>query len=175
MPLKTDFEESELRSAVSNFATGVTVVTGRDKLGRPRAITISTFASVSLNPPLILYCLGKSAFSFDVFLKAKAFAVNILSADQQELSDRFAREAEDSFPDLRITELATGSPVLAGCVAVLDCDTEAIHEAGDHLIVIGHVRALNLLREPEPLIYFRSKYGDLKPRSVLQTRERIFR
>ena len=148
---------------MSRFATGVTVVTGRDEALRPRAITVSAFTSVSLDPPLILYCLGKTAFNFDVFADAKAFAVNILSADQQALSDRFAREAEDDFPDLPAAELATGSPVLRGCLAVLDCETQAIHEAGDHLIVVGRVRALDMPPEAEPLIYFRSRYRQLKP------------
>jgi flavin reductase (DIM6/NTAB) family NADH-FMN oxidoreductase RutF len=159
---RTCIDEAELRYAMSQFASGITVVTGRDKERRPRAITVSAFASVSLEPPLVLYCLGKTAFNFDVFAKAEAFAVNVLSADQQALSDRFARETEDDFPDLPVTELATGSPVLAGCLAVLDCQTEAIHEAGDHLIVVGRVRALDVPRESEPLMYFRRGYCRLK-------------
>ena len=163
MRWRTCVNEAELRFVLSQFATGITVVTGRDEERRPRAITVNAFASVSLDPPLILYCLGKSAFNFDVFANAKAFAVNVLSADQQALSDRFAREAEDDLPDLRITGLATGSPVLAGCLAVLDCETEAIHEAGDHLIVVGRVQALDVPRESEPLMYFRSRYRRLKP------------
>ena len=142
---------AELRAVLGRFATGITVVTGRDERGRPRAITVNAFSAVSLDPPLILYCLGKSAFHFETFANAKAFAVNILSADQQSLSDRFAREAEDDFPDLPVSGLATGSPVLAGCLAVLDCETEAIHDAGDHLIIVGRVRALDVPREADPL------------------------
>ena len=159
---RTCVDEAELRLVLSKFATGITVVTGRDEELRPRAITVNAFTAVSIDPPLILYCLGKAAFNFDVFAEAEAFAVNVLSADQQALSDRFAREAEDDFPDLPVTELATGSPVLAGCIAVLDCETEAIHEAGDHLIVVGRVRALDVPRESEPLVYFRRGYCRLK-------------
>ena len=160
---RTCVDEAELRLVLSRFATGITVVTGRDEELRPRAITVNAFTAVSIDPPLILYCLGKSAFNFDVFANAKAFAVNILSADQQALSDRFAREAEDDLADLRVTELATGSPVLAGCLAALDCETEAIHQAGDHLIVVGRVSALDVPREAPPLMYFRSRYRRLKP------------
>ena len=155
--------ESEFRRVLSQFATGITVITGRDEEQRPRAITVNTFASVSLDPPLILYCVGKKAFNFDVFANAKAFAVNILSEDERALSERFAREADDDISDLRVTELATGSPILSDCLAALDCETDAIHKAGDHLIVIGRVRALNLPREAEPLIYFRRRYRRLKP------------
>lgn len=159
----TGLDEAGLRLVLSHFATGITVVTGRDEDGRQRAVTVNAFTSVSLEPPLILYCLGRSAFNFDVFANAKAFAVNILSADQQALSDRFARESEDDFSDLAVTELATGVPALAGSLAVLDCETEAIQEAGDHLIVIGRVKALDMPREAEPLIYFRSRYRRLTP------------
>ena len=155
--------QSDLRSVLSHFATGIAVVTRRDDARRPHAITVNAFTSVSLDPPLILYCLGKSAFNFDVFAKPKAFAVNILSADDEALSDRFACEDEDGFPDLDVSELATGSPILAGCLAVLDCETEAIYEAGDHLIIVGRVKALDLRSESEPLIYFRSCYRRLRP------------
>lgn len=160
---RTCVDESEFRFVLSQFATGITVVTARDEEQRPRAITVNAFASVSLDPPLILYCLGKSAFNFDVFANAKAFAVNILSADERALSERFAREADDDISDLRVTELVTGSPVLVECLAALDCETEAIHKAGDHLIVIGRVKALDLPREAEPLIYFGRRYRRLNP------------
>ena len=159
----TSVDEAEFRFVLSHFATGITVVTGRDAMQRPRAITVNAFTSLSLDPPLVLYCLDRSAFHFDVFAKAKAFAVNIMNEEQQALSDRFTREVEDEFPDLDVVELATGSPVLKGCLAALDCETEDLHEAGDHLIVIGRVRALDVPRDAEPLIYFRSRYRRLKP------------
>jgi len=155
--------EADLRLAFSRFATGITLVTARDGERQPHAITVNSFTSVSLDPPLVLYCLGKSAFRFDVFSQAEAFAVNVLSADAQALSDRFAREAEDNFQGLEVTELATGSPVLAGCLAVLDCEREAMHGAGDHLIIVGRIKALDLPLEAEPLVYFRSRYRRLMP------------
>lgn len=159
---KSCVDETDLRFVLGHFATGITVVTGRGEDRRPCAITVNAFTSLSLDPPLILYCLDRSAFHFDVFSNAKAFAVNILSEDQQVLSERFASEADDDFPDLPVTELATGSPVLVGCLAALDCQTYAIHEAGDHLIVVGHVRALKKPHEAQPLTYFRGRYRRLK-------------
>ena len=159
---ETGVDQADLRRVLGRFATGITVVTARDQDGRPRAITVNAFTSVSLDPPLILYCLGKFAFSFDVFANAAAFAVNILGADQQPLSDRFARRAEDDLADLSLRELATGSPVLTGSLAVLDCQMEARHDAGDHLIVVGRVRALDVSSGSEPLVYFGSRYRRLE-------------
>ena len=158
----TGVDRAKLRSVLSNFATGITVVTGRDQMRRPRAITVNAFTSLSLDPPLVLYCLDRSAFHFDVFSKANAFAVNILAADQQALSDRFAREAEDDFADWDTVTLTTGSPILTGCLANLDCETEALHEFGDHVIVIGRVTGLNVTGPTEPLVYFRGGYRRLQ-------------
>ena len=157
------FDETGLRRALGHFATGITVVTTRDHQRRPRAITVSAFSSLSLDPPLVLFCLGRSAFHFKVFADAKAFAINVLSADQEALSARFAREAEDAFADLAVTELATGSPILKQCPAALDCETEAIHEAGDHLIIVGRVTAIDRPGGSDPLIYYRGAYRGLRP------------
>lgn len=160
---KVCVDGEDLRFVLSHFATGITVVTGRDEERRPHAVTVNSFTSVSLDPPLILYCLDKCAFNFRVFANVGAFAVNILSEAQQVLSDRFARMAEDDLSDLPVTELVTGSPVLVGCLAALDCQTYAIHEAGDHLIVVGHVRAIKEPHEAPPLLYFRGRYHRVKP------------
>ena len=160
--LRTGVDEVELRGVLSRFATGITVVTGRDGEGRARGITVNAFTSLSLDPPLVLYCLDRSAFHFDVFSGAKAFAVNILAADQQALSERFACEAEDDFLDLGTIELTTGCPILADCLAALDCETEALHEAGDHLVVIGRVTGLKAQTAAEPLLYYRGGYRRLR-------------
>ena len=164
---ETAIDEAEFRRALSRFASGVTVVTGRDRQGRARAITVSAFTSVSLAPPLILYCLGKSAYHFEAFAGAEAFAVNLLSLEQEALSNRFAREADDDLADVTLGTLVTGSPVLADCLATLDCETAAVHEAGDHLIMVGRVLALSVPADDqdgsEPLVYFRSGYRRLRP------------
>ena len=160
---ETGVDHHAFRDALSRFATGVVIVTARDRDGRRCAITVNAFTSVSLDPPLVLFCLGKSAFKFGVFAEAGAFAINMLGADQENLSDRFAREADDDFSDLPVDSLATGCPVLSGCLAALDCETEARHEAGDHLLVIGRVTALDIRSDGCPLIYFKSRYAKLKP------------
>ncbi|MGI9507961.1 MAG: flavin reductase family protein, partial [Geminicoccaceae bacterium] len=157
-------DEAAFRAALSRFATGVVIVTTRDRMGQPSAITVNAFSSVSLDPPLVLFCLGKSAFNFDTFAGADAFAVNMLGSDQQTLSNRFARKAEDQFSDLQIGDLTTGSPILTGCLAVLDCETEMRHEAGDHLIIVGRVVAIDTATDDSPLLYFDSRYAELKPR-----------
>lgn len=161
---ETNVDDAELRLVLSRFATGVVIVTARTGEGQRRAVTVNAFTSVSLDPPLVLFCLGKAAFNFDVFAHTDAFAINILSSDQQALSDRFAREAEDQFPDLALGGLATGSPVLSGCLGTLDCMTETRHDAGDHLIIVGRVAAVDVRSGGRPLLYFGSRYEELKPR-----------
>jgi flavin reductase (DIM6/NTAB) family NADH-FMN oxidoreductase RutF len=163
LPAETGVSEEDFRLALSRFATGVAVVTTRNGKGDTFAKTINAFTSVSLDPPLILFCLGKSASNYATFAEADAFAINFLSADQQALSDRFAREAEDHFRDLQTSRLMTESPILPGCLGALDCTTETRHEVGDHLIIIGRVCAVDVSADRQPLIYFGSRYGELKP------------
>ena len=158
--------KTEFRKALSCFATGIAILTTRDDRDRSCAMTVNTLTSVSLDPPLILYCLGKSAFHFDAFSRAEAFAINMLRNDQQALSDRFAREQDDDLADLRITSLVTGSPILADHLTVLDCTTHARHEAGDHIIVLGQVRAIKNAPKADPLLYFKSQYRSLRPSAV---------
>ena len=155
---------SAFRQALGRFATGVIVVTTRDRATGPRAITVNAFSSVSLDPPLVLFCLGKSAFHFDIFAEARSFAVNILGADQQALSNRFASEVDDDLADLSCKSLLTDSPILPGCLAALDCTTETQHHAGDHLIVVGRVVAIKATEASgEPLLYFESGYREIRP------------
>lgn len=163
MTSDTFLDEAAFRRALGRFATGIAVVTTRREDGRVYAMTINAFSSVSLDPPLILFCLGRSAFHFDAFAEAEAFAINILRAEQRALSDRCAREAEDDLADLTLRSLVTGSPVLPGCLVTLDCCTEAHHDAGDHVIVVGRVSAIEEDGTGAPLIYFGSRYRRLKP------------
>ena len=163
MVAQFSINERDFRNSLSRFATGVAIISALDAANRPCAMTVSSFTSVSLDPPLVLYCLGKSAFHFGVFAEAQSFAINVLSADQKSFSDRFAREAEDHLTDLSTTKLLTGSPILPGCLAALDCKTETHHDAGDHLIVIGRVQAIDGGVNGEPLIYFESGYRSLRP------------
>ena len=155
--------EAEFRALLSRFATGISVITCRTAAGSPRAITVNAFTSVSLAPPLVLYCLGKTAYHFEAFARADSFAINLLSEAQQPLSDRFAREADDSLADLDYRISGSGDPILPESLGVLDCATYARHEAGDHLIMIGCVVAVQSGEEQDPLVYFRSSYRGLRP------------
>ena len=156
------FGAVDLRAVLGAFATGVTVATTLNSAGERRAITISAFSSVSLDPPLVLICVDKAAFHFDSFAGAEAFAVNILAAEQGALSDRFAREVDDGFEDLGAEALVTGCPVFPDALAALDCALEATHEAGDHVILVGRVAALKAPRTADPLLYFRGGYAGLR-------------
>lgn len=155
--------KERFREALGRFATGVVIITTRNHAGHKRAITVNAFTSVSMEPPLVLYCLGKSAFLFDVFAEARSFAINVLGADQQGLSNRFAQEAEDDLADLSTRSLLTGNPILPGCLTALDCTTEMHHHAGDHLIIIGRICAIDEITSGSPLVYFESCYRGLRP------------
>ncbi len=155
-------EPAELRSVLGAFATGITVVTTTNSKGEARAITVNSFTSVSLDPPLVLFCLDKAAFNYECFARAQEFAVNLLAADQEELSNRFAGEVEDGCEGLGIYPLETGSPVFPEILAAIDCRRHATHEAGDHLIIIGRVVQVKAPRDADPLLYFRGRYARLR-------------
>lgn len=158
-----DFDSREFRSALGCFATGIAVITAQPDDGHPVGVTVNSFSSVSLHPPLILYCLGKASQSFEALAIAPCFAVNVLAEDQKELSVRFSRSAlQDRFSGLSLTTGVTGAPILGGCLATLDCTREAVHDAGDHIVVVGRVRGLTS-RDGRPLLYYRGAYAELAP------------
>ncbi|NYZ14904.1 flavin reductase family protein [Azospirillum sp. RWY-5-1] len=156
-----DFDSREFRSALGCFATGIAVITAVSADGHAVGVTVNSFSSVSLDPPLVLYCLGKAAQSFDALASADSFAVNVLAEDQKELSVRFSRSAlQDRFAGLSVTTGVTGAPILDGCLATLDCTREAMHDAGDHIIIVGRVQGLTS-RDGRPLLYYRGAYAEL--------------
>lgn len=152
-------DRDSLRAALGSFATGIAVVTSVDDGGTPVGLTVNSFSSVSMTPPLVLFCLDRGAFSLPTFLQAEHFAVNILEREQAGLSRLFARPLADKWAGLRWTAGAGGVPLLPGCVAWLECGRHAVHEGGDHLILIGEV--LRARSEPgrEALLYKRGRYG----------------
>ena len=157
------FNSFAFRRAMSNFATGVAVVTTSDPSGANQGITVNSFSSVSLDPPLILFCLDKAAMSFDCFQQADGFAVNVLTKQQHALSVRFARASTDKWDGVAFDLLPGGLPILRGCLVSLVCRREALYDGGDHAIVIGRVEELHGDREEEPLVYFRSSYRTIGP------------
>ena len=128
-----------LRGALGMFVTGVTIVTKIDTEGRPRGLTANSFTSVSLDPPLVLACIARGSASYDTFQGPGGFAINVLSDAQRELSDLFASKSPDKFAGLDYRLGIGGAPVIDASLAWLDCETERIVEAGDHIILIGRV------------------------------------
>ncbi len=149
------------RRVCGAFATGVAVatVTGRD--GKPHGLTVNSFTSVSLHPPLVLVCIGHKAATHGPFSTAGAFAVNILDESQRELSERFASSHPARFEGLRWSAGQTGAPVLEDALGVLECETWRKLDAGDHTVFLGLVKAVRV-REGRPLVYFGSAYRRLE-------------
>jgi len=154
---RTEIEVDEFRRALSCFATGVTIVTALDAKGEKVGITVSSFNSVSLEPPLILWSVGVDSMSYDVFTSAKYFAVHVLALDQEELSDRFAQSGNNKFATLDCSEGIHGVPILPEFAACLECSTEHIYPGGDHKIIVGRVHRCED-RERDPLIIHRSRF-----------------
>lgn len=157
-------DASEFRRIMGHFATGVTVVSSRDiEQHAPCALTVNAVASVAVEPMLVLVCIEHAADSHDCIIESGVFSINILAADQERLSRRFATwEAERKFEGIAYRAEATGAPVLDGVLAWLDCRIRATHPGGDHTIVVGEVEAGDA-RSGSPLIYFRSGYTQLNP------------
>jgi flavin reductase (DIM6/NTAB) family NADH-FMN oxidoreductase RutF len=149
---------TELRRALGSFATGVAVATTLDSQGIPKGFTANSFASVSLNPPLVLVCVDKAAGGYPAFASATHFGINILSEGQQHVSRTFASKSADKFADTRWMSGITGSPIFPDSIAWLDCELHNRVEAGDHLIVIGGVRSFGYSPAQQPLGYHRGSY-----------------
>jgi len=146
-----------LRHALGHFATGVAVVTTRTASGKLEGLTANSFSSVSLDPPLVLWCLRRDAASAPSFAAAGAFAVNVLGAHQHALSRHFATPTHDKFAGLRHSSGLHGCPLLDDSLAQFECRTENAVEAGDHVIFIGRVLRL-AFRDGEPLIFSAGRY-----------------
>ena len=136
---ESQFDGRDLRRAFGNFATGVTIVTTLDAQGNPCGFTANSFTSVSIDPPLLLVSIARSAYGCDVFTGSSGFAVNILARNQRELSNRFASAGADKFAGLDWHGEVSGSPVIDGVVAWFDCGHHEQVDAGDHIILIGRV------------------------------------
>jgi flavin-dependent trigonelline monooxygenase, reductase component len=153
------FDQKLYRSALGSFATGVTIVTTKDSAGTGHGLTVNSFTSVSLDPALVLWCLGNKSDSYDLFSKTDHYAVNVLAAGQTDLAMRFAGKGDQQFAVGEAISLATGAPVLAEAIAVFDCKVVQRIEAGDHLILIGETQAFET-RPETGLAYFRGQFGD---------------
>jgi flavin reductase (DIM6/NTAB) family NADH-FMN oxidoreductase RutF len=151
---------TEFRTALRCFAAGVTIVTTRDRQGRPQGLTASAFTSVSLDPPLVLVCVDHSATAHPDFRTRGWFAVNVLRREQEALSRRFALSGEDKFQGVPWHDGEAGLPLLDGALATLECRIVEAHEAGDHTIFIGQVETASVVGG-RPLVYFHGAYHSL--------------
>lgn len=145
------------RDVLGQYASGVTVVT-TVRHGVPIGMTCQSFTSVSLDPPLVAFLPMKTSRAFAAIRHSRRFCVNFLSADQSELSNRFASLAEDKFADVDWEPTEHGTPRLAGTAGWVDCSVHAVHEAGDHYLVIGRVDALGRGETSQPLLFHQGKY-----------------
>src|SRR5213079_3737442 len=160
------FNTRELRSALGSFATGVTIITTRDRDGTPHGMTANSFSSVSLNPPLVLWSSSLYAQSLPPLQESPHFCVNILAYDQIELSNKFAKQADDKFIDVDHIIPESGAPVITGAAAHFECRNEFRHYGGDHIIFIGHVERFAYTDKPT-LMFCRGQY--IRGEPILQS------
>jgi flavin reductase (DIM6/NTAB) family NADH-FMN oxidoreductase RutF len=154
-------DPSDFKAVLGRWATGVAVVTTRGADGTQIGLTVNSFASVSLDPPLVLFSIGRDAGSFEAFGKVGCFAVNLLRQDQTEVSNRFADPEGERFAVDPTEQWVTGAPILTDALAALDCEIHARHDGGDHVIIVGRVRKLKVLNDGHPLGYWLGGYRAL--------------
>ena len=150
-----------LRDALGCFATGVTVVTCLNDAGEPAGITVNSFTSVSLDPPLLLVCLYKEAASAQALISASNFAINVLQTQQQPASITFSTRVEDRFGCTPWSTGEAGAPILRDSLGVFECENYAVYDGGDHHILVGRVVKASFDASLDPLLYFRGRYRRL--------------
>jgi flavin reductase (DIM6/NTAB) family NADH-FMN oxidoreductase RutF len=153
-------EKNELRRVMGHFATGVTVITTLRKSGELHGLTANAFTSVSLVPPLVLVCVDKKADSYPCFDESKVFTVNILAADQEAISRRFAVSGGEKFQGIAYRDGANGAPILEGSLGYIECRVTTAIDGGDHTIYLGEVEQAET-REAKPLLFFRGGYREI--------------
>jgi flavin reductase (DIM6/NTAB) family NADH-FMN oxidoreductase RutF len=149
------------RRALGQFATGVAVITAQGADGRAIGLTMSSFNSVSVDPPLVLFSIDRKSFSLGAMTDAGGYAVNILGRDQEHLSNQFARSLADKWAAVEHTIGHMAAPLLAGAIAHFECVPYAQYDGGDHVIFVGRVVRFSAYPENEPLIFFRGAYRSL--------------
>ncbi|WP_433429293.1 flavin reductase family protein [Nonomuraea sp. CA-141351] len=166
--IETIIDPLALRTVLGRFATGIVVITAGGPGGRPIGMTVNSFSSVSMNPPLILYCINRSSQLHPTLISAERFAVNVLTESQRNVSRQFARPGFDRFGAMSASSGSRGIPVLRESLAVIECVTDRVVRAGDHDIVLGQVLSAETTAHavPEPLIYFGGAYRSLAKNSA---------
>jgi flavin reductase (DIM6/NTAB) family NADH-FMN oxidoreductase RutF len=158
---RTGHDPRTLRDALGCFATGVTVVTCLNEVGEPAGLTVNSFTSVSLDPPLLLVCLAKQAASAAALTATAHFAINVLQTGQQPASIRFSTRDQDRFGATPWSSGEAGAPILADSLGVFECERFAVYDGGDHHILVGRVAKASFDASLDPLLYFRGRYRRL--------------
>jgi len=162
------------RQVLGHFCTGVTVITGADD-GRPAGFACQAFAALSLTPPLVLFCPSRTSRTWPAIAASGLFCVNVLSAGQQPIARRFGVSGDDKFAGLDWSPSPAGAPVLTGALTWAECAVAAVHEAGDHYLVVGRVTELGPCQPGRPLLFYRGRYAaidagsDASPPEVVDT------
>jgi flavin reductase (DIM6/NTAB) family NADH-FMN oxidoreductase RutF len=154
------FDTKAFRQALGAFPTGVAVVTATAE-SEPVGITVNSFASVSLDPPLVLWCLKKDSIRYRAFMEAEGFTISVLGTEHESVSSRLARQGEHKLHGMALLETELGPPALADSLAVFECAREAVHDGGDHSILVGRVLRFARREAGAPLVYYRGRYGAL--------------
>lgn len=152
-------DSKQFRAVLGHFATGITVITAMDG-EEPVGLAVNSFTSVSLDPPLVLFCAAKSSSTWPRIERAGHFTVNVLDEEQEDVSRLFATSGTDRFGQIG-WRVGTQGPILDDVHAFLDCTLEVVHEAGDHWIVVGRVVDLGLAADAGPLVFYQGRYGRL--------------
>ncbi len=150
----------ELRNVLGHFVTGVTVITTKDKAGKPFGLTANAFSSLSLSPPLVLICVDKAVDCYACFEQSKVFVVNFLNEEQEQLSTRFATKGIEKFTGVACHVGSCGAPLLDGALGYLECKVVNAYEGGDHTIYVGEIQTATASGD-RPLLFFKGKYYHL--------------
>jgi flavin reductase (DIM6/NTAB) family NADH-FMN oxidoreductase RutF len=153
-----NFDTRAFRTALGCFPTGVAVVTAESRDLHPKGITVNSFTSVSLDPPLVLWCVDQGSDRCETFVSARGFTISILDAAHRSLSAKLARRGEHSLDGIALLPTELGPPALAEALAVFECERESVHQGGDHVILLGRVLRFSFRKSGSPLIFYRGRY-----------------
>jgi flavin reductase (DIM6/NTAB) family NADH-FMN oxidoreductase RutF len=156
--MSTSIDSGKYRQVLGHFTTGVTVITAASEAG-PVGLAVGSFSSVSLDPPLVGFFADKGSTSWPKIEGTGSFCVNILGEHQEDVCRRFASKEPDKFAGLGWKATGSGSPLIDDVIAWIDCDIDQVVEAGDHFLVLGAVRELDVAHDGPPLLFFRGGYG----------------
>jgi len=155
----TDLDARTLRNGFGEFMTGVTIITTKDAEGIPRGLTANSFSSLSLDPPLLMFALGRDSTTFDAFDAGNGFVVHMLADEQRDLAVRFSAKGIDRFDGVAWSEGHESLPVIDGSLATFECSPDHVYDGGDHLILVGRIERCTVGDRTRPALgYFRGSY-----------------